>query len=133
MNLSDPIGDMLTRIRNAGKAKLPVSTMPYSELKAGLAEVLRRAGYIDSWRKEGEVAHKELILVLKYKGRTREFVIEGLKRVSKPSRRVYVTSRDVPSVLGGFGIAVLSTSSGLMTGREARKKNVGGEVLCYVW
>jgi small subunit ribosomal protein S8 len=133
VNLSDPIGDMLTRIRNAGKAKRPEVTMPSSELKAGLAEVLRRAGYIESWRQEGEKARKQLVLVLKYKGRTKQFVIEGLQRVSKPSRRVYASNRDIPAVMGGLGIAVLSTSQGLITGREARQKNTGGEVLCYVW
>ena len=134
MSMSDPISDMLTRIRNASNAKLPHATMPSSKLKASLAETLKDSGYIEDYKVE-DIGHnkKELTVVLKYKGKGNVPVIEGLTRVSKPSCRVYVPSDKIPRVLGGLGIAVLSTSSGVMTDRAARKKNVGGELLCYVW
>jgi len=125
---------MLTRIRNAGKAKLPEVSMPSSHMKANVADVLKQAGYVLDWRVEGEV-HKVLTVALKYKpqGKKQQMVIEGIKRVSKPSCRVYVNSRTIPRVLGGLGVAILSTSDGLMTDRAARERNIGGEVLCYVW
>ena len=134
MNISDPISDMLTRIRNASNAKLPKASMPSSKMKASLAETLKDAGYIDDYSVE-DIGNnrKELTIVLKYKGKGKNPAIEGLKRVSKPSCRIYVGSGEIPRVLGGLGIAVLSTSSGLMTDRAARKQNVGGELLCYVW
>lgn len=134
MSMSDPISDMLTRIRNASNAKLAKVSMPSSKLKANLAETLKDAGYIADYSVE-DIGNnkKELSLVLKYKGKAKNPAIEGLTRVSKPSRRVYVGSDEIPRVLGGLGIAVLSTSSGLKTDREARKQNVGGELLCYVW
>ncbi len=134
MNISDPISDMLTRIRNASNAKLPKASMPSSKMKASLAETLKDAGYIDDYSVE-DIGNnrKELTIVLKYKGKGKNPAIEGLTRVSKPSCRVYVGSGEIPRVLGGLGIAVLSTSSGLMTDRAARKQNVGGELLCYVW
>ena len=132
MSLSDPIADMLTRVRNASRAALPEASMPSSKMKVALAQVLQEAGYIASWRVDGDVI-KSLTVALKYKGKEREPTIEGIKRISKPSCRVYVSGRDIPRVLGGLGIAVLSTSEGLMTGRAARKKNIGGEVLCHVW
>lgn len=133
MSLTDPISDMLTRIRNGNKARLPAVSMPSSNMKAGVAEVLQRAGYVEYWKVEGEVK-KTLTVGLKYTGgRPQKAVIEGIKRVSKPSCRVYAGSGEIPRVLGGLGIAILSTSEGLMTGREAREKNVGGEILCYVW
>lgn len=134
MSMSDPISDMLTRIRNASNAKLPKASMPSSKMKASLAETLKDAGYIDDYSVE-DIGNnrKELTIVLKYKGKGKNPAIEGLTRVSKPSCRVYVGSGEIPRVLGGLGIAVLSTSSGLMTDRAARKQNVGGELLCYVW
>ena len=134
MSMSDPISDMLTRIRNASNAKLAKVSMPSSKMKASLAETLKDAGYIADYSVE-DIGNnkKELSLVLKYKGKSKSPAIEGLTRVSKPSRRVYVGSDEIPRVLGGLDIAVLSTSSGLKTDREARKQNVGGELLCYVW
>lgn len=134
MSMSDPISDMLTRMRNASNAKLPVVTMFSSKMKAALAETLKDAGYIDSYNVEDIGGNKKnLTVVLKYKGKNSTPVIEGLRRISKPSCRVYVGSEDIPHVLGGLGVAVLSTSSGLMTDRNARKRKVGGELLCYVW
>ncbi|NMA42578.1 MAG: 30S ribosomal protein S8 [Oligosphaeraceae bacterium] len=134
MSMSDPIADMLTRIRNASGAKLADVRMPSSVMRAALAETLQEAGYIESYRVEDLGNNKkQLHIVLKYKGKDRTPVIEGIDRVSKPSRRVYVGCADIPRVLGGLGIAILSTSSGLFTDREARKRNIGGEVLCYVW
>lgn len=133
MSMSDPIADMLTRIRNAGSAGLPDVSMPSSKMKAALAAVLKEQGYIADFS-VGEVdGFKVLTVELKYKGKNNTPVIEGLKRISKPSCRHYVGSSDVPRVLGGLGVAILSTSRGLMTGRAARKMGVGGEVLCYVW
>ena len=134
MSMSDPISDMLTRIRNASNAKLAKACMPSSKMKASLAETLKDAGYIDDYSVE-DIGNnrKELTIVLKYKGKAKNPAIEGLTRVSKPSCRVYVGSDEIPRVLGGLGIAVLSTSSGLMTDRAARSQNVGGELLCYVW
>ena len=134
MSMSDPISDMLTRMRNASNAKLPVVTMFSSKMKAALAETLKDAGYIDSYSVEDIGGNKKnLTVVLKYKGKNSTPVIEGLRRISKPSCRVYVGSEDIPHVLGGLGVAVLSTSNGLMTDRNARKRKVGGELLCYVW
>ena len=130
MSVNDPIADMLTRIRNACKARHPEVSMPSSKLKAAIAEVLKQNGYIIDFRVEGDVK-KVLTIVLKY--RDGEPVIEGLKRVSKPSRRVYVGADEIPRVLDGLGIAVLSTSKGVVSDRAARRENVGGEVLCYVW
>jgi len=131
MSLTDPLADMLTRIRNGCKAGLPEVTMPSSKMKAAVAEVLKDNGYILDYRVDGEQAKKVLTIVLKYKGKTP--VIDGIQRVSKPSRRVYVGSRDIPRVLDGLGIAVLSTSKGIMSDRQARRENIGGEVLCYLW
>ncbi len=134
MSMSDPISDMLTRMRNASNAKLPQVTMFSSKMKAALAETLKDAGYIDSYSVEDIGGNKKnLTVVLKYKGKNSTPVIEGLRRISKPSCRVYVGSEDIPHVLGGLGVAVLSTSNGLMTDRNARKRKVGGELLCYVW
>ena len=134
MSMSDPISDMLTRIRNASNAKLPRATMPSSKMKASLAETLKEAGYIADYSVE-DIGNnkKELTIVLKYKGKGSVPVIEGIKRISKPSCRVYVGCDEIPHVLGGLGIAVLSTSEGLMSDRAARKRKVGGELLCYVW
>ncbi len=133
MSLSDPISDMLTRVRNGAKAGHLEVSMPSSKMKAGVARVLEESGYLAWSRVEGDVK-KTLTVGLKYKNlRTKDPVIEGLQRVSKPSCRRYVNSKEIPRVLGGLGVAILSTSQGLMTGREARKKNIGGELLCTVW
>jgi small subunit ribosomal protein S8 len=128
--MTDPIADMLARIRNASQARLPAVEMPHSRLKESVARILKREGYLAECTVEGAKL-KKLVLKLKYQGR--KGVIEGLKRVSKPGLRRYVGSQEVPRVLGGMGTAILSTSRGVMTGQEARKQNVGGELLCYVW
>jgi len=128
--MNDPISDMLTRIRNANGALLPLVDVPHSKLKESIAGILKREGYIQDFSVEGQLP-KTLKLKLKYEGK--KSVIEGLKRVSTPGLRRYVGSTDIPRVRGGLGVAVLSTSEGLMTGNQARKKNLGGELLCYVW
>jgi small subunit ribosomal protein S8 len=130
MSLSDPISDMLTRIRNGGKAGLTTVEMPSSKLKAAVAEVMKQSGYVGDYRVEGD-KKKTLTVGLRYHQGAP--VIEGLKRVSKPSCRVYVNSDEIPRVLGGMGVAILSTSQGVMSDREARTKGVGGELLCYIW
>ncbi|MBT3285793.1 MAG: 30S ribosomal protein S8 [Victivallales bacterium] len=134
MSMSDPIADMLTRVRNAGAAGLTETTMPGSKMKAALAQVLKETGYVGEFS-VATMPHggTELTVEVRFVGKENTPVIEGLQRISKPSRRVYVNSREIPRVLGGLGVAVLSTSQGLMTGRDARQKNIGGEVLCYVW
>lgn len=126
----DPIADMLTRIRNGGRALLPVVEMPHSRMKESLAGILRREGYITDFAVEGQRL-KTLKLRLKYEGKKN--VIEGLRRISRPGLRRYVSSTEIPRVLGGLGVAILSTSEGVMTGTQARKKNLGGELLCFVW
>ena len=136
MTMTDPIADMLTRLRNANSAYHDRVVMPNSKLKVHVAEILQQEGYIASWRVEdlaptGGVG-KALTLELKY-GPNRERSIAGIRRVSKPGLRVYAKSTNLPRVLGGLGVAILSTSSGLLTDRQASKKGVGGEVLAYVW
>lgn len=128
--MTDPIADFLTRIRNANKALVPEVEVVYSKLKEGIAMLLKREGYIADYRVEG-TNKKTLKVRLKFHGR--KGVIEGIKRVSKPGLRQYVGADNIPRVLGGMGIAILSTPKGVMTGAEARKARVGGEVLCYVW
>ncbi|HLH57372.1 MAG TPA: 30S ribosomal protein S8 [Verrucomicrobiae bacterium] len=128
--MNDPISDMLTRIRNANSALLPQVNIPHSKLKESIAGILKREGYIQDFTVEGQLP-KSLKLKLKYQGK--KSVIEGLRRISTPGLRRYVGSTDIPRVRGGLGVAVLSTSEGLMTGNQARKKNLGGELLCYVW
>lgn len=128
--MTDPISDMLTRIRNAHRALLPALEMPHSKMKESVAKILQREGYIVDYAVDGKVPRK-LKLRLKYDGR--KAVIEGLRRVSTPGLRRYVGSSDIPRVRGGLGTAILSTSQGLMTGVQARKQNLGGELLCYVW
>ena len=130
--MTDPIADMLTRLRNANSAYHDTVGMPSSTIKVHIAEILQEQGYIAGWRVEDAEVGKNLVIVLKY-GPTRERSIAGLKRVSKPGLRVYSAATDVPRVLGGMGISVLSTNQGLLTDREARKRRVGGEVLCQVW
>ncbi|WP_110240762.1 30S ribosomal protein S8 [Nocardioides gilvus] len=135
MTMTDPIADMLTRLRNANQAFHDDVSMPYSKLKAGVAEILKQEGYITSFEvaepKEGEVG-KTLHIALKF-GRNRERSIVGIRRISKPGLRVYAKSTGLPKVLGGFGVAIISTSQGLLTDRQAHQKGVGGEVLAYVW
>lgn len=128
--MSDPISDMLTRIRNAGAAHLPQVKLPHSRIKESAAKILQSQGYVGEVSVAGDVK-KELTIRLKFEGK--KSVIEGLKRVSKPGLRRFVGSTEIPRVRGGLGVAVLSTSEGLMTDVQARKKNLGGELLFYVW
>lgn len=132
MTMTDPIADMLARLRNANSAYHDTVTMPHSKIKASIAEILVREGYIGGYTESDETVGKTLTLQLKY-GPSRERSIAGLRRVSKPGLRVYAKSTALPRVLGGLGIAILSTSSGLLTDRQAQAKGVGGEVLAYVW
>jgi small subunit ribosomal protein S8 len=126
----DPIADMLTCIRNGGRALLPVVELPYSRIKESVAKILKSEGYVQDVAVEGDTL-KKIKIRLKYNGK--KSVIEGLKRVSTPGLRRYVGATEIPRVRGGLGVAVVSTSAGLMTDTQARKKNLGGELLCYVW
>jgi small subunit ribosomal protein S8 len=128
--MTDPISDMLTRIRNAAHAALPRTEMPHSKMKESIAQILKREGYISDYSVDGTTI-KTLKVQLKYQGR--KPVIEGLRRVSSPGLRRYTGATEVPRVRGGLGTAIISTSQGLMTGPQARKNNLGGELLCYVW
>jgi small subunit ribosomal protein S8 len=130
--MTDPIADMLTRLRNANSAHHETVTMPHSKLKSNIAEILQAQGYITGWTVEDAKVGKSLTLTLKY-GPSRERALTGVRRVSKPGLRVYAKSTNLPQVLGGLGVAILSTSSGLLTDRQAQAKGVGGEVLAYVW
>ncbi|GEN80837.1 30S ribosomal protein S8 [Actinotalea fermentans] len=132
MTMTDPIADMLTRLRNANSAYHDSVTMPYSKLKANIAEILKSEGYIASWTVEDAPVGKNLTIQLKF-GPNRERSLAGVRRVSKPGLRVYAKSTNLPRVLGGLGVAILSTSSGLLTDKQAASKGVGGEVLAYVW
>ncbi|GAA1843163.1 30S ribosomal protein S8 [Brevibacterium marinum] len=132
MTMTDPVADMLTRLRNANSAYHEDVSMPFSKLKSNIAEILKIEGYITGWSVEDAQVGKTLFMDLKF-GPNRERSIAGLRRVSKPGLRVYAKSTNLPKVLGGLGIAILSTSSGLLTDRQAAKKGVGGEVLAYVW
>ena len=132
MTMTDPVADMLTRLRNANSAHHDSVSLPSSKLKTNIADILKREGYIASWQLEDARVGQTLTIDLKY-GPNRERSLAGIKRVSKPGLRVYARSTELPSVLGGLGVAILSTSSGLLTDREASKKGVGGEVLAYVW
>ena len=134
MTMTDPIADMLTRIRNANTAMHDEVSMPSSKRKRALAEVLRREGYIASYSEEdnGPRPGKTLTIEMKYSP-DRDRVIRGLKRISKPGVRIYRKRDDIPRVQGGLGVAVVSTNKGLMSDREARKNRMGGEILCYVW
>jgi small subunit ribosomal protein S8 len=132
MNVTDPIADMLTRIRNASTARHKELTLPSSRVKREIARILTDEGFIESYDLATEGIQEMLSLRLKYvEGRTP--VVTGLKRISKPGLRVYARKTEIPRVLGGLGLAILSTSHGIMTGSDARKQNLGGEVLCYVW
>src|SRR5436305_101517 len=130
--LTDPVADMLTRIRNANKALQDTVTMPSSKLKVEIARVLKDEGYINDFRVEEGDVFPSLVVTLKY-GRGRDRVITNLKRVSRPGRRVYAQKERLPRVLGGMGTAIISTSSGVVTDREATVRGVGGEVIAYVW
>ena len=132
MTMTDPIADMLTRLRNANSAYHETVQMPFSKLKSHIAEILQAEGYISGWTVEDAPVGKYLTIQLKF-GPSRERSIAGVRRISKPGLRVYAKSTNLPHVLGGLGIAILSTSSGLLTDRQAAKKGVGGEVLAYVW
>jgi small subunit ribosomal protein S8 len=122
---------MLTRIRNGGRALLPAVQMPHSRIKESVAKILKSEGYVADVAVEGEKSKKTIKIRLKYNGKKN--VIEGLKRVSKPGLRKYVGSTKIPRVRGGLGVAIVSTSEGLLTDNQARKKNLGGELLCYIW
>lgn len=132
MTMTDPVADLLTRVRNANSAYHDEVKLPHSKLKAHIADILKAEGYIADWSVEDARVGQTLVLSLKY-GPNRERSIAGIKRVSKPGLRVYAKSTEIPNVLGGLGVAILSTSSGLLTDRQATKKGVGGEVLAFVW
>jgi small subunit ribosomal protein S8 len=135
MTMTDPIADMLTRVRNASQAYHDTAVMPSSTIKVGIAQILTAEGYIAGYEvkepAEGEVG-KSLLITLKY-GQNRERSISGVRRISKPGLRVYAKSTNLPKVLGGLGIAIISTSAGLLTDKQAHSRSVGGEVLAYVW
>ena len=131
MNLTDPIADMLTRIRNANAAKHSTVAVPFSNIKESIANILKNEGYIVDYEIKEEGAKKDIVVSIKYVDG--EAVIKGLKRISKPGRRVYSSVENLPKVLGGLGIAIVSTPKGVLTDKECRKHNVGGEVLCYAW
>ena len=130
--MTDPIADMLARLRNANSAYHDSVTMPHSKIKVSIAEILQREGYIAGWSVQEAAVGSSLVIDLKY-GPNRERSIAGVRRVSKPGLRVYAKSTSLPRVLGGLGIAIISTSTGLLTDRQCAKKGVGGEVLAYVW
>ncbi len=133
MATNDTIADMLTRIRNANLARHQTTQVPSTKMTRSIAKVLQEEGYIGEYEDVGEGIKRNLVIALKYKGKNRQPIITTLKRVSKPGLRVYSNKKELPRVLGGIGIAIISTSSGIMTDREARRQNLGGEVLCYVW
>ena len=133
MTMSDPIADMLTRIRNANTAKHDTVDVPASKMKISIAEILLKEGYIKNFEVVDDGSFKTLHITLKYGVDKNEKVISGIKRISKPGLRVYANTEDIPRVLGGLGIAILSTNKGVITDKEARKLQVGGEVLAFVW
>ena len=130
MNTTDPIADMLTRIRNANRERHATVDVPYSKVKKAIADILVAEGFVEAIEVI-EDAHKTIRITLKYQGKTR--VLQGLKRISKPGLRIYANVEELPRVLNGLGIAIISTSKGIMTDKEARKQNVAGEVLAYIW
>ena len=132
MVVTDPIADMLTRIRNANAMKYKEVSMPVSKVKTEIAKILKDEGFIEDYKVSKDGNFGKLVLTLKYTNK-KERVITGLKRISKPGLRVYAKSNEVPKVLNGFGIAVVSTSRGIMTDKEARKQNLGGEIMAYIW
>ena len=133
MAVNDTIADMLTRLRNANMARHQTTLVPATNMTRSIAKVLQEEGFIGEFSEEGEGVKRNLVIALKYKGKSRQPIINTLKRISKPGLRVYSNRRDLPRVLGGIGVAIISTSSGIMTDRDARRQGLGGEVLCYVW
>ena len=129
----DPISDMLTRIRNASEKRHQNTRIPSSRMSLSIAKVLQQEGFISEITEEGEGIQKHLVVVLKYSGKHRLPIIRSMQRVSKPGLRIYKNTRGLPKVLGGLGVAIISTSKGVMSDRDARKQGVGGEVLCYVY
>ena len=132
MSVTDPIADLLTRIRNANQMRYNEVVVPSSNVKLRIVEILKSEGYIENYKVEKNDVQDNIVITLKY-GKNKERVISGLKRISKPGLRVYAKAEEVPVVLNGLGISIVSTSKGIMTGKEARKENLGGEVLAYVW
>ena len=133
MTMSDPIADMLTRIRNANTAKHDTVNIPSSKMKVAIAEILQKEGYIRKFELVDNGNFKDICITLKYGDNKTQKIISGIKRISKPGLRVYAGKDELPKVLGGLGIAIISTNSGILTDKEARKLQVGGEVLAYVW
>jgi len=133
MAANDTIADMLTRIRNANLARHQTVSIPSTRMTRSIAKVLKDEGFVTDYSETTEDNRPQLVIVLKYKGKTRQPIIRNLTRVSKPGLRVYSNRKELPRVLGGIGIAIISTSSGIMTDRDARRQGIGGEVLCYVW
>ncbi|MBD2652285.1 MULTISPECIES: 30S ribosomal protein S8 [Synechocystis] len=133
MASTDTISDMLTRIRNACAVRHSTTQVPTTKMTLSIAKVLKSEGFIEDYAETGEGISRTLVLTLKYKGKTRQPLINTLQRVSKPGLRVYAPSKKIPRVLGGIGIAIVSTSHGIMTDREARRQGIGGEILCYIW
>ncbi|MDO4960248.1 MAG: 30S ribosomal protein S8 [Eubacteriales bacterium] len=131
--MSDPIADMLTRIRNANMRKHDTVEIPASKMKIAIADILVNEGYVEKYELTGEGVSKKIVITLKYTANKAERVISGLKRVSKPGLRIYAGKENMPKVLGGLGTAIVSTNVGVITDKEARKQGVGGEVLCYIW
>ncbi len=131
--MTDTISDMLTRIRNACLVRHPTTVVPTTKMTLNIAQVLKNEGFIEDFEEAGEGIQKHLVISLKYKGKSRLPIINTLERVSKPGLRVYSNCKNLPKVLGGIGVAIISTSKGIMTDKEARRQKVGGEVLCYVW
>ena len=132
MSVNDPIADFLTRIRNAGMARHETVVMPHSKMKAEMARILTEQGYVESYSERGDSVKKELVIELKYDPDGRR-AIRGLRRMSRPGRRVYRKQASIPRVLDGLGVAILSTSRGILTDHEARRAGIGGEVLCFVY
>ena len=132
MSVTDPIADLLTRIRNANQMRYKEVVVPSSNVKLRIVEILKSEGYIENYKVEKNDVQDNNVITLKY-GKNKERVISGLKRISKPGLHVYAKAEEVPTVLNGLGISIVSTSKGIMTGKEARKENLGGEVLAYVW
>ena len=131
MNVSDPIADMLTRIRNASRARHTDVSVPASKTKLAIAEILKSEGFIEDFSESEAGPHKSIEIKLKYVGKVP--VVSGLKRISKPGLRVYASKTEIPRVLGGLGVVIVSTSQGIMTGQQARRSQLGGEVLAYIW
>ncbi|ADE19722.1 30S ribosomal protein S8 [Mycoplasma crocodyli] len=131
MFITDPISDMIVRIKNANQRKHKTVSIPYSNKKAKILDIIKQEGYITSYQVEGELATKNIVVTLKYKGA--QAAIIGIKRVSKPGLKVYVKAEELPKVLSGYGTVIISTSKGVMTEKQARKENVGGEVIAYIW